>query len=105
MTDQEVMVSRHIAKTSAEKTVIVGWDNPMQTFFLQVWEPEITKDEPTYSRGDLPRAVPTVEDLNTAMDDAGLSGLTDDLILKLRRDREGSPPRTDLQEKVEKLFG
>lgn len=98
-------MSRHIASTSAEKTVVVGWDNPMQTFFLQVWEPEVTEEAPTYSRGDLPRAVPTVEDLNTAMDDAGLTGLTDDLILKLRRDHDSSSPRTSLQEKVEKLFG
>src|SRR5262249_19256535 len=43
---REVRMSRYsVPAQDPDRTVIVGWDNPLMTFFAQVFDPSIEDDE------------------------------------------------------------
>ena len=50
-------------------TVIVGWDNPLQTLFAQVFDPSIEDDEAACLLwiGTAPEAIPTVAALQAQL--------------------------------------
>lgn len=93
--------------TTKELTVIVGWDNPLQTFFAQVWkgEPESAAinhpfpgigPHPLLWLGTTRDDVPTVKDLA-----AGLkphAEIPPDIVGRLREDFANRRPPTTAQE-------
>jgi hypothetical protein len=50
-------------------TVLVGWDNPLVTFFAQVFNPSIKEDEEACLLwiGTAPEAIPTVAALQAQL--------------------------------------
>ena len=81
--------------------LIVGWDNPLCTFFAQVWD--LSKDEDDHDDdercvfwvGDESGSVPSVEALSSAIADYAVVPV--ELREQLERDRTESQPLTRLQ--------
>ena len=64
-------------------TVIVGWDNPLVTFFAQVFDPSIEEDEEACLLwiGTAPEAIPTVAALQAQL--AGWATIPPDIVDRL----------------------
>ena len=87
------------AKDAEHFTVIVGWDNPMQTFFVQVWDLAKEEDDDeacVFWIGTHPGSVPTVTALVQAM--SAYAALPGDIATQLERDQALSEPPTPLQQ-------
>jgi len=81
--------------------VIVGWDNPIQTFFAQVWDltQEEKEDEAcVFWVGAHAGSVPTVTALAQAI--SAYAVLPVDMATQLERDQVESEPPTPLQQWV-----
>jgi hypothetical protein len=78
-------------------TVIVGWDNPLATFFSQVFDPSIEDDDEAELLwiGTAPEAIPTVAALQAQL--AGWAIIPADIVDRLIRDRQAATPPTSLQ--------
>jgi hypothetical protein len=79
-------------------TVIVGWDNPLRTFWAQVFDPSVDADEEEACRlwiGTTPAALPTVAALQATL--AGWATLSADILTRLTRDQQAATPPTPLQ--------
>jgi len=78
-------------------TVIVGWDNPLVTFFAEVFDPSIDEDEEAYVLwiGTVPQALPTVAALQAQL--AGWATIPADIVDRLSRDQQAATPPTPLQ--------
>ncbi len=85
-------------------TVIVGWDNPLMTFFAQVFDPSIEDDEAACLLwiGTTPEAIPTVAALQAQL--AGWAALPPDLVDRLTRDQQTATPPTPLQRWAHQLL-
>jgi hypothetical protein len=79
-------------------TVIVGWDNPLMTFFAQVFDPSIEDDEAACLLwiGTTPEAIPTVAALQAQL--VGWATIPDDIVDRIRRDQHAATPPTPLQQ-------
>lgn len=95
-------MSRHyISKKPLE--IVVGWDPPLQTFFLQILDP--TKDEENQFvqwRGTYPDELPTTESLAAAL--APYAALTPELRQQLEDEKARSAQPTALQRWVIEMF-
>jgi hypothetical protein len=78
-------------------TVIVGWDNPLLTFFAQVFDPSIEEDDEADLLwiGTALQAIPTVAALQTQL--TGWATLPPDIVDRLTRDQQAATPPTPLQ--------
>jgi hypothetical protein len=78
-------------------TVIVGWDNPLQTFFAQVFNPSIEEDAEACLLwiGTTPQAIPTVAALQAQL--AGWATLPPVIVAHLSRDQQVATLPTLLQ--------
>jgi hypothetical protein len=85
-------------------TVIVGWDNPLTTFFAQVFDPSIEEDVEACLLwiGTAPEAIPTVAALQAQL--AGWATIPDDIVARLRRDQQAATPPTPLQRWAHQLL-
>ena len=87
-------------------TVVVGWDNPLQTFFAQVVQPSHDDDEDDAILlwlGTAPQAIPTVAALQAQL--AGWATLPPALAAQLTREQQAAPPPTPLQRWMQQLLG
>ena len=77
--------------------MIVGWDNPLVTFFAQVFDPSIEDDEDACLLwiGTAPEAIPTVAALQAQL--AGWAAIPPDIVDRLTRDQQTATPPTPLQ--------
>ena len=98
-------MSRHeIPARDRSLSIVVGWDNPLQTFFAQVAQPKAPDDDEDDDPmllwvGTEPREVVTVEDLARHL--APFADLSDETASQLRADRAaklGQPPTATQQE-------
>jgi hypothetical protein len=78
-------------------TAIVGWDNPLTTFFAEVVDPSIEEDEEAYVLwiGTEPEAIPTVAALQARL--AGWATIPAEIVDRLTRDQQTATPPTPLQ--------
>ena len=78
-------------------TVIVGWDNPLVTFFAQVFDASIEEDEEADLLwiGTAPQAIPTVAVLQAQL--ADWATIPADIVDRLTRDQQAATPPTPLQ--------
>jgi len=85
-------------------TVIVGWDNPLTTFFAQVFDPSIEEDVEACLLwiGTAPEAIPTVAALQAQL--VGWATIPDDIVARLRRDQHAATPPTPLQRWAHQLL-
>jgi hypothetical protein len=95
-------MSRHcISRNPLE--IIVGWDPPLQTYFLQITDP--TKDEENQFVlwcGTYPDELPTTESLADVL--APYAVLTLDLREQLEDEKARSPQPTELQRRMIEMF-
>jgi hypothetical protein len=80
-------VSRHEIPVAGGRTLTVGWDPPLQTFFAQLRAP--VREEPVLWVGVDLHELYDLDDLARALGRAQLARyLTPELGLRLERDRE-----------------
>jgi len=102
-------MSRHRIAEKPRK-VIVGWDPPLQTFFLQVCDSENDDEEEVVLwLGGISGEIRTVADLEAALSShaeltAG-AALTPELRRTLEAEQAASPPPTPLQQWAIRIFG
>ena len=85
-------------------TASVGWDNPLTTFFAQVFDPSIEEDAEACLLwiGTAPEAIPTVAALQAQL--VGWATIPDDIVARLRRDQHAATPPTPLQRWAHQLL-
>lgn len=89
-------------------SVIVGWDNPLQTFFATVEKPatddsdEEDEDLTLFEIGMRPRQVATPQDLANHL--KKWATITPDILEKLALDKSTSERPTDLQNRVRSMI-
>ena len=78
-------------------TVIVGWDNPLVTFFAQVFDPSIEEDAEADLLwiGTALQELPTVAALQAQL--AGWATIPPAIVDRLIRDQQAATPPTSLQ--------
>src|SRR3989454_12059735 len=97
-TPTEVRMSRYrIPAQDPRLTVIVGWDNPLATFFAQVFDPALEDDDEADLLwiGAAPHEIPTVAALQAQL--AGWATLPAALVAQLTREQQAATPPTPLQ--------
>ena len=79
-------------------TAIVGWDNPLMTFFAQVFDPSIEEDADACLLwiGTAPEAISTVAALQAQL--TGWATIPPDIVDRLVRDQQAATPPTPLQQ-------
>ena len=77
--------------------IVVGWDNPLQTFFVQVWE-NSDEDDPVLWVGTWPEEVTSVEALAEVMRPYG--EIPAEVLAQLHTDFDGRKPQTAWQRQV-----
>jgi len=85
--------------------VVVGWDNPLATFFCEVFNTTVDEDDDTACvlwEGTTLRAIGTVEALQTRLH--LFATIPPAIIAQLRHDRAHAVPRSPLQEQMLRLF-
>lgn len=94
-------MSRHrIAETPKE--IVVGWDPPLQTFFLQILDPAKDEEEIVLWIGMRQNELPEVADLAAAL--APYAALTPELAQQLEAEKAGSARPSPLQLSVIEMF-
>ena len=85
-------------------TAVVGWDNPLVTFFAQVFDPSIEEDAEACLLwiGTAPEAIPTVAALQAQL--TGWAAIPPDIADRLVRDQQNATPPTPLQGWVHQLL-
>jgi len=85
-------------------TVVVGWDNPLATFFAQVFDPSIDDDDEAYVLwiGAAPQAIPSVAALQAQL--AGWATIPPAIVAQLTRDQQAATPPTLLQRWARQLL-
>jgi hypothetical protein len=93
-----------IPAQNPDLTVIVGWDNPLVTFFGQVFDPSIEEDAEACLLwiGTAPEAIPTVAALQAQL--VGWATIPDDIVDHLLRDQQTATPPTPLQQWAHQLL-
>jgi hypothetical protein len=79
-------------------TVVVGWDNPLATFFAQVFDPSIDDDDEVYVLwiGAAPQAIPSVAALQAQL--VGWATIPAAIAAQLTCDQQAATPPTPLQQ-------
>jgi len=87
----------HFPAQDPRFTVVVGWDNPLATFFAQVFDPSIEDDDEADVLwiGTAPQAISTVAALQAQL--AGWATLPAALVAQLTREQQAATPPTPLQ--------
>jgi hypothetical protein len=80
------------------REIIVGWDNPLVTFFVQVWDEAGDEDAPVLWVGAKPGEVRSVEALSECVRPFG--EIPDAILTGLRADFAAQKPLTDWQRKM-----
>jgi hypothetical protein len=85
-------------------TAIVGWDNPLMTFFAQVFDPSIEEDTEACLLwiGTTPEAIPTVAVLQAQL--TGWATIPPAIVDRLVRDQQAATPPTPLQQWAHQLL-
>lgn len=88
-----------VAINAQRYCVIVGWDNPLQTFFGQVFDLTLDEDEAcVYWLGTYPGHVLSVSALKQAI--SAYANLPADTLTHLERDQAAATPPSRLQKKM-----
>ena len=96
-------MSRHVW-AHGEKTIVVGYDPPLRTFFGQVWD-HPDDDDLAIWVGCVPEELTSVEALETKLGFALPPELRSDLIKDKKAAPEPSPLQKLMCKKIDELFG
>ena len=101
-------MSRYETETDTYR-IVVGWDDPLQTFFVQVYalnNDEDADDDIVMWRGAAPDdKIATFDELNRILMEQILPIIDDDIKADLQRDQKNSKPPSPLQTRMRRLFG
>jgi hypothetical protein len=108
-------MSRHQIQVGANIEVIVGWDNPLNTYFCQVydWQSRTAVqdeyDEPNWKCGQAPDQCTLAIDLIIELQHSPYreqirAALTNELMTELINDKKVAQPRTPLQENTLRML-
>jgi hypothetical protein len=75
--------------------IVLGWDNPLESFFVQVWDRSSDEEDPVLWMGAKPGEVATVEALAALVRPYG--EIPDVILARLREDVAAREPLTDWQ--------
>lgn len=89
------MFSRHSIQLDRGRIATMGFDNPLQTFFLNI---EDSDGELIHFIGDTPDEIPNIDDFIKVVDERFGIKIDGDLRAKLEFDKARSPGRTPTQE-------
>ncbi len=94
----------HFPAQDPRFTAVVGWDNPLTTFFAQVFNPPIEDDDEACLLwiGTAPEAIPTVAALQAQL--ADWATVPVDIVDRLLRDQQAATPPTPLQRWAHQLL-
>ncbi len=91
-------MTRYVLAGTEGRPIVVGWDRPLHTYFVQVWprgtDVEYAEGEPLLWAGCFLREVNTVEDLARLVGQYGR--LPDEVARRLEGDRERQRPKAAL---------
>ena len=85
-------------------TAVVGWDNPLTTFFAQIFNSSIEDDDEACVLwiGTAPEAITTVAALQAQL--AGWAAIPPDIVDRLTRDQQAATLPTSLQRWAHRFF-
>jgi hypothetical protein len=88
----------HFPTPDPRFTAVVGWDNPLTTFFAQIFNASIEDDDEACVLwiGTAPEAIPTVAALQAQL--AGWATIPPAIVERLTRDQQAATPPTPLQQ-------
>jgi hypothetical protein len=94
----------HFPTPDPRFTAVVGWDNPLTTFFAQIFNASIEDDDEACVLwiGTAPEAIPTVAALQAQL--AGWATIPPDIVDRLTRDQQAATPPTPLQQWAHQLL-
>ena len=75
---------------------VIGWDNPLQTFFVMSAERDPEEDYPVFSIGQRPMDIGHPKALREMLDYFGLE-VPDEIMVRLTNDFDGRTPPTEQQ--------
>jgi hypothetical protein len=104
-TTKEICMSRYrIPVQQPNLTVIVGWDNPLTTFFAQVFDPSIEEDADACLLwiGTAPEVIPTIAALQAQL--TGWATIPPTIVDRLIHDQQTATPPTPLQRWAHQLL-
>jgi hypothetical protein len=78
--------------------IVIGWDNPLESFFVQVWDKASDEEEPVLWMGVKPGEVATVEALAALVRPYG--EIPGAILARLREDVAARGPLTDWQLRI-----
>ena len=90
-----------LSATDGNHEVIVGWDNPLETYFINVRDTRTTEDEDdrfVLQRGNCRQEIPTVTDLIPLV--SPYASVPEKVALALSRDYAERTRPTPLQERM-----
>lgn len=98
-------MSRHIIQNKVTGDVIVGWDNPLNTFFCQIFDCDAydEDEELILQIGQSFSEYCDIEKFKKELEKHNII-LTEEMIEILENDRETARPRTPLQDLINKAF-
>lgn len=94
-------MSRYAIREGADLEVVVGWDPPLQTFFVQVYIPEgrpSGDDQILVWEGTEPEAITDVEQVRELVGEH--AEVSDQVLMRLENDRKTSRPPSPAQRAV-----
>lgn len=94
-------MSRYVIREEERLEVVVGWDPPLQTFFVQVYIPRgrpSGDDQILVWEGTEPEAITDVERVRELVGEA--AEVTDQVLQRLENDRKTSRPPSRAQRAV-----
>jgi len=86
----------HFPTPDPRFTAVVGWDNPLTTFFAQIFNSSIEDDDEACVLwiGTAPEGIPTVAALQAQL--ADWATIPADIVERLTRDQQAATPPTPL---------
>lgn len=100
-------MSRYVVQKNSELEIVVGYDNPLQTFFIQVID--VVKDKADeddcikFWAGVTPGEINDIQTLEQTLKPY-LENLSPDIKERLRQDYETRQPLTPLQKLATRLY-
>jgi hypothetical protein len=85
--------------------VIIGWDDPLETYFATVFDPPVDADDGAACVlwvGSALRALPTVALLQACL--RGYATIPADVVAQLQQDGAHTTPRSPLQERMVQMM-
>jgi hypothetical protein len=94
-----------IPAANPQYEVIIGWDDPLETYFATVFDPTVDADDDAACvlwEGAALRALPTVEALQACLQ--AYAAIPADVVAQLHQDRSNTTPRSPLQERMVQMM-